>query len=443
MISTSGPSAQRPKRNEGVYNLDEVVRLNHANPKGPRGEATHWWWAGYIPYWGNPCHAGGSYGAVYWSSPVLARGRWKQVCSTAYIHWAIRDDGTMWSSGGPNTYGIRGDGTAGSPNNYASSPTQVAGTNWFSLRDNGIDSTITTNAQHTSSMMAMKEDKSLFAWGRNNSANLGLNDTVDRSAPVQIPGSNWTDYGFNNYSGFAFKDNGELWEWGTNGYIHGTDHDLVAGYYARSSPYLIPGSWAEASKGQDHTVAIKQDGTGWCWGQNGYGQLGNNDNIPRSSPVQFTAGSGLYQRCFAGGSCTVFIDTDGNSWYSGDNRTGGAFRFNSNVISSPVLMPGHWDGFRLGNQSNLGNFARSREDGNWWFAGYDYAGRAGLIRTRQDSFNSAGAYRSAPCRIGYRWTDIANDYYSTWFTKDNSYNYPMMHGPTGGGQGASDRHGRL
>ena len=57
MISTTGPSAQRPKRNEGVYNLDEVVRLNHANPKGPRGEATHWWWAGYHPYGGNHTYA--------------------------------------------------------------------------------------------------------------------------------------------------------------------------------------------------------------------------------------------------------------------------------------------------------------------------------------------------------------------------------------------------
>lgn len=443
MISTTGPSAQRPKRDEGVYNLDEVVRLNHANPKGPRGEATHWWWAGYMPYWGNPSYAAGSTHAEYWSSPVLARGRWKQMVCGDYLHWGIKSDGTMWSGGGANGYGQRGDGTAGSPNNYASSPTQVAGTNWYSIRDNGIDSKITGNGRFTSNIMAQKEDGTLWSWGYNGNGVLGHNDTVHRSAPVQIPGDNWTDYGCNNYSGIAFKDNGELWEWGENGYIHGTDHELIAGYYNRSSPYQIPGSWVEVGKGTGHTVAIKSDGTGWCWGQNGVGCLGQTDEIHRSSPVQFTAGSGLYQRCFAGDSTTIFIDTDGKSWYAGYGIGGQAFNFSSGYYSSPTLMIGNWDAFRMAGNTQGATYARSRDDKHWWFAGYDYAGKAGLCRTRTDSYGSAGTYRSAPVRFGMRWIDMYDGYYSTWFTKDNSENISMMHGPTGGGQGASDRHGRI
>lgn len=444
MISTTGPSAQRPKRDEGVYNLDEVVRLNHANPKGPRGEATHWWWAGYHPYGGNHTYAQGDIGATYWSSPVLARGRWKQCIGGDYNHWGIRSDGTMWSGGGPNDQGQRGDGTQGSPNNYASSPTQVAGTNWYSLADNGIDSKITNGGPFRSCCMAKREDGTLWAWGYNNIGQLGLNDTINRSAPVQIPGDNWTDYANNDNSGIAFKDNGELWEWGQNGYIHGTDHDLVAGYYNRSSPYLVPGSWAEVSKGGDHTVAIKEDGTGWCWGQNGVGQLGITNVIPRSSPVQFTAGSGLYQRCFAGQLTTIFIDTDGTSWFAGNGISGQAYNYSSGYYSSPTRMLGNWDAFRLARNTTPGaTWARSRDDGHWWFAGYDYAGKAGLCRTREESFNSAGTYRSNPVRFGMRWTDVYDGYYSAWFTKDNSENYPMMRGPTGGGQGASDRHGRI
>jgi alpha-tubulin suppressor-like RCC1 family protein len=38
--------------------------------------------------------------------------------------------------------------------------------------------------------------------------------------------------------------------------------------------------------GNNHTVAIKKDGTLWAWGVNTYGQLGLNDTTHRHLPVQ-------------------------------------------------------------------------------------------------------------------------------------------------------------
>jgi alpha-tubulin suppressor-like RCC1 family protein len=37
---------------------------------------------------------------------------------------------------------------------------------------------------------------------------------------------------------------------------------------------------------ENHSLATKTDGTLWSWGRNVAGQLGQNDIIPRSSPVQ-------------------------------------------------------------------------------------------------------------------------------------------------------------
>jgi alpha-tubulin suppressor-like RCC1 family protein len=42
----------------------------------------------------------------------------------------------------------------------------------------------------------------------------------------------------------------------------------------------------EFSLGEDHTCAIDGNGSLWCWGGNGTGQLGTGDNDPRDSPFE-------------------------------------------------------------------------------------------------------------------------------------------------------------
>lgn len=76
--------------------------------------------------------------------------------------------------------------------------------------------------------------ETLWGWRSNNSGQLGLGNTVDKSSPVQI---------------------GSLTNW----------------------KYI---------KGGVDSLAIKTDGTLWSWGWNLYGKLGLMDTINRSSPVQ-------------------------------------------------------------------------------------------------------------------------------------------------------------
>ena len=47
-------------------------------------------------------------------------------------------------------------------------------------------------------------------------------------------------------------------------------------------------------------AAIKTDGTLWVWGDNSYGQLGNNTIVKKSSPIQTIAGGNNWKQAAAG-----------------------------------------------------------------------------------------------------------------------------------------------
>jgi alpha-tubulin suppressor-like RCC1 family protein len=51
-------------------------------------------------------------------------------------------------------------------------------------------------------------------------------------------------------------------------------------------------SVVEVAPGYVHACARKSDGTVWCWGANGYGQLGDGTNTDASAPVQVVSVSG-------------------------------------------------------------------------------------------------------------------------------------------------------
>ena len=48
--------------------------------------------------------------------------------------------------------------------------------------------------------------------------------------------------------------------------------------------------------GYDHTCAVSSGGGLWCWGWNGYGQLGINSTAEQLSPVAVSLGAGAL-RC--------------------------------------------------------------------------------------------------------------------------------------------------
>ena len=127
---------------------------------------------------------------------------------------AILDDGSV-SCWGSNNYGQLGDGTTTDRN----TPTQTS-----SLGTDRTAVAITAGDYHT---CAILDDGSVSCWGCNNYGQLGDGTTTDRNTPTQTSSL-------------------------------GTDRTAVA-----------------ITAGAYHTCAILDDGSVSCWGDNGYGQLGD------------------------------------------------------------------------------------------------------------------------------------------------------------------------
>ena len=238
----------------------------------------------------------------------------------------------------------------------------------------------------------------LFCWGFGTSGQIGDNTATNKSNPVQTvaQGNNWKQVTCGGEYAAAIKTDGTLWCWGqnTNGQLGDSTQTN------RSSPVqtiTFGTNWKQVSAGLTHTAATKTDGTLWAWGNNYYGQLGNNTTTHRSSPVQtITFGTNWKQvSASIGADNMTAIKTDGTLWSWGNNYNGTIGDNTRTYRSSPVQIPGtSWDDIAGGNQHI---YAR-KSDGTLWSWGYNSQGQLGQI-TR--------APRSSPVQIpGSTWCNL-------------------------------------
>ena len=190
---------------------------------------------------------------------------------------AIKTDGTLWMWG----QGANGTLAQNNETNY-SSPVQVPGTTWANASGSYYN------------IFATKTDGTLWAWGSARYGNLGQNewqgphgDPGSMSSPIQIPGTTWsnTHVTMTYHGSAALKTDGTLWFWGNNSFGSSGTNDTIQ----RSSPVQLPGTtWDKTVGITDATFAIKTDGTLWAWGSNESGPLdaGLAHDAHRSSPVQ-------------------------------------------------------------------------------------------------------------------------------------------------------------
>ena len=300
------------------------------------------------------------------SSPVqtIAWGsNWKQIsCGNSYTA-TIKADGTIWNWG-DNGISQLGDNTS----THRSSPVQTIafGVNWKS---------VSCGSYHTA---AIKTDGTMWMWGLNGSGQLGDNTTTNRASPVQTIalGTNWKSVACGQVHTAAIKTDGTLWVFGTN-----TNGELGDNTIAhKSSPVqTIAGgtNWKQVYGGMFHTVAIKTDGTIWCWGQNSYGNLGDNTTIGRSSPVQTIAGGTNWIQIYCDvGYHTAAIKNDGTLWTWGRGDLGQLGGNTTTNISSPVQTVTYGTNWK---QVSAGykHTAAIKTDGTLWTWGNNIRGQLG------------------------------------------------------------------
>jgi len=267
---------------------------------------------------------------------------------------ATKTDGTLWAWG----YNQKGNLGHNNQGNEYSSPKQIGtGTDW------GLESYHMTGGYE--GCAAIKTDGTLWKWGNNSQGELGLNDRTQRSSPTQIPGT-WAGVADGQGSSFrAVKADGTCWTAGAGSlgvsgmpdttryssptqlgwqytafiptsnlsaspgiqvygqspaanwggvYVTGMNDQGGLGQNNTSNAYGIgpgaktvssPSGWKEYSmdSGERFMGGVRVDGTMWIWGNNSTGELGQNNTIKRSSPVQLGTNADWWQfKCLANGS---------------------------------------------------------------------------------------------------------------------------------------------
>jgi alpha-tubulin suppressor-like RCC1 family protein len=228
---------------------------------------------------------------------------WKQVTNGNFSSLALKENGTLWAWG-RNTYGVLGTGT-GSSNILT--PFQV-----------GLDTTWEYVSAGNEHVLAIKENGTLWTWGRNNQGQLGIGSIVDQATPVQIgTDTTWLWVSAGLQFSTALKIDGTLWTWGSN------SHGQLGRVGVTNIPGLVNSStsWKTIAAGGYHIVGIKQDSTLWAWGRNDYGQMGNNTSTNASTPFLISS-TPEWLKIGTGLEHSLAIKTDSTLWIWGRNTNG-------------------------------------------------------------------------------------------------------------------------
>lgn len=125
---------------------------------------------------------------------------------------------------------------------------------------------------------AIDTSAKLWAWGQNNSAQLGIGTMVTRvEVPVTVDLDNVIDVATGEKHGCALLADGSVYCWGRN-----PQFQLgIEGLTQELSPVKVPGIPADGIRlesGQDHTCVLSADGTITCWGDSCCFELGDGTN---------------------------------------------------------------------------------------------------------------------------------------------------------------------
>jgi hypothetical protein len=176
---------------------------------------------------------------------------------------------------------------------------------------------------------ALRRDGTLMGWGINDSGEVGDGTGGSRNSPRETPVpvvglDNVVAVQSGMWFSLALKRDGTVWAWGGsnrhgelgNGTISPPKGNTV---FPTPTQVVDLTGVVDISAGQDHSVAVKADGSIWSWGSNSVGQLGINDLGVTASPVPRKSADLPDQwdplpdaiRVEAGGNTTFAVRRDG------------------------------------------------------------------------------------------------------------------------------------
>jgi len=278
---------------------------------------------------------------------------------------------------GYNAYGQLGNGTT-------ADSTAPASTSTYSTDVNSIW------AGYSQSFF-LRGVSGLFAWGRNNYGQLGLGDTAQHNDPTAVSGM--TRVGIIAISAgadhsLAIASNGYVYAWGNNNFGQLGDGTTTS----RTTPVQVKGAGGSGNltavavaAGGNHSLALMNNGRVYAWGDNTFGQLGDDTTTNRSTPVQ-VKGMNYFELDYvtaiaAGSGSSYALSGNGYVWAWGHNNAGQLGDGTTTNRSTPVWVRGVGGAGELAYVTAIAagsdHALALRDDGTVVAWGYNYYGQLG------------------------------------------------------------------
>lgn len=220
------------------------------------------------------------------------------------------------------------------------------------------------------------------------------------SSPLEGYAQCWVQVTKGLNHSIGLKSDGSLWAWGYNGYVQLGDGTAVN----KNTPVPIATAvpWQAVSAGQNYNVALKTNGTIWAWGTNNYGEIGNGtSNTFILSPIQIGVATD-WVKIMAGHTHTLALKNNGTLWAWGSNNNsqlGDGTNVNR-TTPIPIGTATDWLSISPGYTHSLA----IKTDGTLWGWGSNANGELG------DGTNTG---KSVPVQIGTdnNWVAVSTGQY--------------------------------
>jgi len=151
-----------------------------------------------------------------------------------------------------------------------------------------------------------------YCWGKGTKGEIGNGSVGNRATPTLVSSAlNFSSISVGGGHACALTTSNAAYCWGSDSL--GQLGDFVPINSTTPIPVILnqaPAILTTISAGYRHTCGVAADGTGYCWGDNAFGQLGNGTLASTEAPVQ-VAGGLRFATISAGGDHSCGITTAG------------------------------------------------------------------------------------------------------------------------------------
>ncbi len=231
-------------------------------------------------------------------------------------------------SGAVECWGANANGQLGNPTTltYSSTPVAVAGL------AAGVTA-IATGSYHACAIQAGV----VKCWGSDNDGQLGNGSMTNSPTAVdvqELPSGMVTAIAAGGHHSCAVVD-GSAYCWGNN-FNGELGNDSTTNSSTAALVKGFPPHVASIAAGAAHTCALTDAGAVYCWGSNGYGQLGNSSGTDSHVPVAVAGSNDSFVAITAGDNHACALTSQGTAECWGDDANGQLGNDGTNATPFPT-----------------------------------------------------------------------------------------------------------